>query len=293
MSKFANADARKNIVGLNVKRVFCYLVLIILTVISLVPFVIMIVNSTRNKSQINYGFSLMFGTSFIDNIKAVFDPSKKDTLPMMSGLKNSLIIATAVTVLSTYFSTLTAYAIHVYDFKLKKFMYTFILMVMMVPMQVSALGFYVQMQKMNLIDTFWPLILPAISAPVTFFFLKQYMEGALPLEVVEAARIDGSNEFSTFNKIVVPMMKPAIAVQAIFAFIGTWNQFFMPALIINSVEKKTVPILIFQLRSQSFDEFNPAVIYTTVFIAIIPLIFVYLFLSKFIIRGIALGSVKG
>lgn len=293
MSKFSNADARRNIIGINIKRTVCYIVLILLTLLSIFPFVFLIINSTRDASAITVKFSMLPGKELITNLKGVFDPAKKDTLPMASGFVNSFIISTAVTVLTTYFSTLTAYAIHAYNFKFKKLAFSFIMLIMMVPTQISAIGFYVMMYKFNMIDTYWPLILPAIAAPSTFFFLKQYMESALPLEIVEAARIDGSGEFSTFNKIVIPMMKPAVAVQAIFAFIGTWNTYFMPALIINSTEKKTVPILIFQLRSPSFDENNIALIYTTVFTSVIPLIVVYLLLSKFIIRGIALGSVKG
>lgn len=293
MSKYANSDARKNVVSLNIKRTVCYIVLIFLTLISVFPFIILIVNSTRSPGQINAGFSLIPGKEIISNLKDVFAESKKDTLPMASGFVNSFIISTAVTVLTTYFSTLTAYAIHAYNFRFKKAAFTFIMLIMMVPTQISAIGFYQMMYKFKMIDTFWPLILPAIAAPATFFFMKQYMESTLPLEVVEAARIDGSGEFSTFNRIVIPMMKPAIAVQAIFAFINTWNTYFMPALIINSTEKKTVPILIFQLRSASFDEYNVAVIYATVLTSVLPLIVIYLILSKFIIRGIALGSVKG
>ena len=293
MSNFANAEAKRNIYGLNIKRIICYIVLIFLALLSIFPFIILIINSTRSASQISFGFSMVPGKELFENLAGVFDPAKKDTLPMASGFVNSFIISASVTVLTTYFSTLTAYAIHAYNFKFKKVAFTFIMLIMMVPTQISAIGFYVMMFKFKLIDTYWPLILPSIAAPATFFFLKQYMESSLPLETIEAARIDGSGEFNTFNKIVLPMMKPAIAVQAIFAFVTTWNTYFMPALIINSTNKKTVPILIYQLRSPSFDENNTALIYTTVLTSVLPLIVIYLILSKFIIRGIALGSVKG
>lgn len=103
---------------------------------------------------------------------------------------------------------MTAYAIHAYDFKLKKFIYPFILMIMMIPTQVTALGFIKLITGMGLMDSFIPLIVPAIASPVTFFYMKQYMESALPLSLIEAARIDGSGEFRTFNSIVLPLMKP-------------------------------------------------------------------------------------
>ena len=118
---------------------------------------------------------------------------------------------------------MTAYAIHAYDFKLKKFMFSFILMIMMIPTQVTALGFLQLVSKMKLEDSFIPLIVPAIAAPATFFYMKQYMESTLPLSLVEAARIDGSGEFRTFNTIAFPLMKPAIAVQMIFTFVTSWN----------------------------------------------------------------------
>ena len=125
------------------------------------------------------------------------------------------------------------------DFKGKKFMFTFILAVMMIPTQVTALGFLQLLGKIGLDDSFVPLIVPSIAAPVTFFYMKQYMESALPLSLIEAARIDGSGEFHTFNQIVLPLMKPAIAVQAIFTFVSSWNNYFTPALILHDDKKKT------------------------------------------------------
>ena len=193
----------------------------------------------------------------------------------------------------TYFSTMTAYAIHVYDFKIKKFMFTFIMAVMTIPTQVTALGFLQLVSDMKLEDNFIPLIVPAIAAPVTFFYMKQYMESALPLSLVEAARIDGSGEFRTFNTIVVPLMKPAIAVQAIFTFVSSWNNYFTPALILHNDKMKTLPILIAQLRSADFLKFDMGQVYVTIAFSIFPVIVVYLILSKFIVQGVAMGSVKG
>jgi multiple sugar transport system permease protein len=188
---------------------------------------------------------------------------------------------------------MTAYAIHVYDFKLKKFMFTFILMIMTIPTQVTALGFIQLVGNMGLDDTFIPLIVPSIAAPVVFFYMKQYMESSLPLSLVEAARIDGSGEFRTFNSIVLPLMKPAIAVQAIFTFVSSWNNYFTPALILHSDNKKTLPILIAQLRAADFLKFDMGQVYVTIAFSIFPVIVVYLLLSRFIVQGVAMGSVKG
>ena len=119
-----------------------------------------------------------------------------------------------------------------------------------------------------------------------------YMESNLPMELVEAARIDGCSEFGIFNRIVLPMMKPAIAVQAIFTFVQSWNNYFMPALVISSNNKKTLPILIAALRSADFLKFDMGKVYMLITVAIVPIILVYLFLSKYIVAGVTLGGVK-
>ena len=214
-------------------------------------------------------------------------------LPVWTGMLNSFIVAALSAVLSVYFSAMTAYAIHVYHFKLKKFMFTFILMIMMIPTQVTALGFLQVIGKMNLDNSFIPLIVPAIASPATFFYIKQYMESSLPLSLVEAARIDGSGEFRTFNTIVFPLMKPAVAVQLIFGFVTSWNNYFIPALVLHDDKKKTLPILIAQLRSADWLKFDMGQVYMMIAFSIFPVILVYLVLSKHIVQGVALGSVKG
>ena len=171
--------------------------------------------------------------------------------------------------------------------------FAIILLIMTMPTQVSALGFLQLITKMGLKNSFVPLILPSIAAPTVFFFMKQYLDASLPMEIVEAARIDGAGEFYTFNKIVLPIMKPALAVQAIFSFVASWNNYFIPALVLDSADKKTLPILIAQLRSADFLKFDMGKVYMMVAIAILPVIIVYLLLSKFIVRGVALGGVKG
>ena len=276
--------------ALAARRVFAYIVLIFLTLLCLFSFYILIINSTRLHSEISKGFSILPGSSLGRNLKNLLNDGQ---LPVFRGLLNSLIIAGCSAALSVYFSALTAYSIHCYDFKGKNFVFTFILLIMTVPTQVTALGFIRLMDKFHMMNTFWPLIIPSVAAPAVFFFMKQYMDSALPIEIVEAARIDGSNEFGTFNKIVLPIMKPAFAVQAIFTFVTSWNNYFTPALILTDKDMKTLPILIAQLRSADFMKFDMGKVYMMIFLSILPVIVVYLCLSKYIIQGVALGSVKG
>ena len=257
------------------RRIVSYLVLAILCFLCLFFFYVLLINATRNHYQIQRGFSFLPGKSFTTNLKNVLADAN---IPILSGIKNSLLVAALSAVLSIYFSALTAYGVHAYDFKLKKIASAFIILIMTMPTQVSALGFLRLMTNMKLTDTLIPLFLPSIAAPT---------------EIVEAARIDGSGEFHTFNYVVLPIMKPALAVQAIFTFVASWNNYFVPALILTSNKKKTLPILIAQLRSADFLKFDMGQVYMLIAIAIMPVIIVYLFLSKFIVAGVALGGVKG
>jgi multiple sugar transport system permease protein len=272
------------------ERIISYIILLLLTFLCLLPFYILLINATRSHPDIQKGFSFLPGKSFITNLKNVLS---NENLPVINGIANSLFISGCNAILTTYFSSLTAYAIHAYEFKFKRALFLFILMIMMVPVQVSTLGFIDLMQKLKLLDSFIPLIAPSIAAPVVFFFMKQYMESNLAIEIIEAARIDGSGEFRTFNNIVLPIIKPAIAVQAIFAFVNTWNNYFVPSLIIKTNTKKTLPILIAQLRSADFLKFDMGQLYMLIAIAIFPVIIVYICLSKFIVRGVTAGSIKG
>lgn len=283
-------DAKSKEIKTSVARtVIAYIVLIFLSFLCLFFFYILIINSTRSHSAIMAGFSPVPGKSFFNNLHNVLNDAN---IPVLSGIKNSLIVSTGAAALATYFSALTAYGIYAYNFKLKKIAFIFIMLILVMPTQVSALGFMRLMDNMHLLNTFWPLILPSVAAPAVFYFMYSYMQSSLPMELVEAARIDGCNEFKIFNRIVLPIMKPAIAVQAIFAFVTAWNNYFMPALIISENSKKTLPILIAALRSADFLKFDLGKVYMLITIAIVPIIIIYILLSRYIVAGVALGGVK-
>ncbi|MCR4731653.1 MAG: carbohydrate ABC transporter permease [Lachnospiraceae bacterium] len=274
----------------HVRTVIAYIVLIILAFLCLFFFYVLLVNCTRDHISIQKGFSAIPGDHFITNFKNVLADAN---VPILSGLKNSMLVSGLAALLATYFSCMTAYGIYAYDFKLRKFAFVFILLIMTMPTQVTALGFIKLVEKMSLLDTLIPLFVPSIAAPVVFYFMYSYMQSSLPMELVEAARIDGSNEMHTFNFIVLPLMKPAIAVQAIFTFVTNWNNYFMPALVLTSKDKKTLPILIAALRSADFLKFDQGKVYMLITMAIVPIIIIYILLSKYIVSGVTLGGVKG
>lgn len=275
--------------SIHARRLIAYIVLIVVSFFCLFWFYVLFINATRSNGELQKGFTLIPSSHLLTNWKNLVN----GTLPIWSGMLNSIIVSSCSAVLCVYFSTMTAYAIHAYEFKLKKYIYPFILMIMMIPTQVTALGFVKLVSNMGLEDSLIPLIVPTIASPVVFFYIKQYMESSLPLSLIEAARIDGSGEFKTFNAIVLPLMKPAIAVQAIFTFVSSWNNYFTPALILHDDKKKTLPILIAQLRAADWLKFDMGQVYVMIAFSIFPVIIVYLILSKHIVSGVALGSVKG
>ena len=272
-----------------VSSVVAHLVLILLSFLCLFFFYILIINATRSHADLQKGFSFLPGKYLLTNLKNV---ANDGTFPMVRGIFNSVIVSTCCAALYTYFSSLTAYGLYVYDFKLKKVAFTFIMAILVMPTQVTAMGFLRLITNMGMYDSLLPLIIPSIASPAVFYFMYSYLQSSLPISLVEAARIDSCGEFGIFNRIVLPIMKPAIAVQAIFTFVGSWNNYFVPALVIQSKNKMTVPILIATLRGADYMNFDSAKIYTMIMVAIVPIVLIYLLLSKYIIAGVTLGGVK-
>lgn len=287
----ANAyDSLKAKRQLMLSRFVVYVILVFLSVLCLFSFWMLFVNASRSNGDLQGGFRLLPSNYFITNLKNAWTDA---SINIPRGMLNSFIIAAASSILATYFSALTAYGIHAYDFKLKGVAFTFIMAVMVIPNQVAATGFYQMCVKLGWTNNYIPLILPGVAAPVVFFYMKQYMESVLPMEIIDAARVDGSGEFRTFNTIILPMLKPALAVQLIFNFVQSWNNYFMPALLLDKAEMKTVPLMIAQLRSADYSKFDMGKVYMFILLAILPVVVVYICLSKFIIKGVTAGSVKG
>lgn len=271
------------------RSILAHTVLILLSFMCLFFFYVLIINATRSHAELQKGFSALPGKYFFTNLKNV---ANDGSFPMFRGILNSLIVSGCSAALCTYFSALTAYGLYAYDFKGKKVAFTFIMAILVMPTQVTAMGFLKLVTNMGMYDSLLPLIIPSIASPAVFYFMYSYLQSSLPISLVEAARIDGSGEFKTFNHIVLPIMKPAIAVQAIFTFVGSWNNYFVPALIIQSKNKMTVPILIATLRGADYMNFDMGKIYMMITVAIVPIIIVYLLLSKYIIAGVTLVGVK-
>jgi multiple sugar transport system permease protein len=290
MNSATPKEARRAVAQLTVLRILVYAILVFLSILCLFSFVMLFINASRSNGQLQAGFTLIPGGHMLENFRNAWTDS---SINIPRGLLNSFIVAACTAVLTTYFSALTAYGFQAYDFKGKKFLFGFIMAIMVIPTQVSASGFVQICYKFGLTNNYLVLILPGIAAPIVFFYIKQYMESNLPMEIVDAARVDGCGEFRTFNFIILPMLKPALAVQLIFSFVQSWNNYFLPSLLLTKAEMKTVPIMIAQLRSADYSKFDMGKVYMFILLAILPVLVVYIILSKSIIKGVTAGSVKG
>lgn len=273
----------------SIRRIIAYTVLAIVAFLCLFWFYELFINATRSNGDLAKGFSLIPGTALVQNWISM----RHCALPIMNSMKNSLVVSLCTSLLCSYFSIMTAYGIHAYCFRGRKLFYTLMIGFMMIPRQVTVLGFVSLVDKMKLMDSFIPLILPEIAAPVVFYYMIKYMESTLPMSLVEAARIDGATELHIFNRIVLPLMRPAFAVQMIFKFVESWNNFFVPALILHDDSRKTMPIVISILRSSNFANYDNGLIYMVIAFSILPSVMIYLFLSRMIISGITSGGIKG
>lgn len=273
--------------GLYIHRTVSYIVMISLFLLALIPIYLLLINATRSTAQINEGISLLPGNNVAYNWKALTSRGFK----IQQGFYNSLYLAFWMTTFSVYFSAMTAYGLHVYRFIGRNFLWGLILLVMMLPSSLSFIGFYQFMARIKLTDNYLALIIPTIASAGTVLFIRQYLSSILSMELVDAARIDGAGELRTFNIIVLPIITPALAAQSIFSFVGSWNNFFTPFVLLSTESKATLPMLVQKLRGDIYrTEYGG--IYLGIAVSIVPILFFYAFMSRYIISGITMGGVK-
>ena len=276
---------------LNINRSFIYILMALLFLLAVIPIYLMLVNATRSTTDINRGISWIPGANLIENWKFLAAYDMKPKMYPQQGLLNSAIISISCTVLSVYFSCMTAYGLHIYRFFGRRLLWTVILIVMMLPSTLSFIGFYQFMVTLKLLDNYIPLIIPSIAAAGTVLFIRQYMSAVLSKELIDAARIDGAGEFRIFNSVILPTIVPVMAVQAIFTFVASWNNYFTPMILLSSMKKYTIPMLV-QLLNTRLYRVELGGVYLGLAITVAPIIIFYSFMSRYIISGLTLGGVK-
>jgi len=279
MNKYILADLTK--------RTFIQALMAVLALLSIVPIYIVLVNVTRSTAEINSGLSLLPSTHFLDNWKVL----NTNTLNLGRGFVNSFLVAALTSALATYFSAMTAYGIHLYRFPGRRFVWGVILVSMTLPAFLSFIGFYQFISHLRLLNSYVPIVVPAIASSVTVFFIRQYL-AALPVrELAEVSRIDGAGEFRVFNAIALPIMVPALAIQAFFSFLGSWNNFFMPFVLLSKIKLYTLPMMI-QLLQTNIHNVDFGSLYLGIAVSIVPIIICYAVSSRYLISGLTMGSLK-
>ena len=208
-----------------VRTIVAHVVLIFLSFLCLFFFYILIVNATRSHADLQKGFSAIPGSYFLENLKNV---ANDGSFPMFRGILNSLIVSSCSAALCTYFSSLTAYGLYAYDFKIKKAAFTFIMAILVMPTQVTAMGFLRLITNMGMYDSLLPLIIPSIASPAVFYFMYSYLQSSLPLSLVEAARIDGASTWQIITKVQIPQLKPVFRMALIICITACFKVYDSP-----------------------------------------------------------------
>ena len=288
-----------NGIGYKIKKTILYILLILLSVVCMFPFLLMIVNATRSGSEIMKSFTLIPSVYLKENWATVFK-----YFNLFLGMWNSLKVAVPSTLLCAYFSAMTAYALAMYKFKGNKVLFMTILIFMMIPGQLGLIGFYNLCTKLHLVNSYIPLIIPAIASPGTVFFLRQYVLSVMPPSLIEAARIDGASPLTVLLKVYLPISLPALATVGLFAIVNHWNDYFSGLIYMSKasmyplqtyIQQLTVDLTqitdadqLKQLSALNNRSFNAA----KIVVSTIPLLIIYPFLQKYFVTGMVIGAVK-
>lgn len=280
------AAVKQNNVKMILGRTVLYLFLLVIALTCLIPFYSMIMTSTHANSDIARRLLVVPGDQFLVNYERLID-----TVHIWRGFANSIIISVVSTAIGLYFAALGGYGFAKYNFKHKNILFVAVLGTMMIPGQLGIIGFYKLMDTFNMLNTYWPLILPSISSAFGIFFLRQIADSSVPTEIMESGRIDGYGELRIFHRLVIPLMIPGIATLGILNFIGSWNEFLTPMIILFDNQLQTLPVMIASVKSQFTSDFGAQ--YVGVVISTIPILIVFSIMSKKVISEIAAGAVKG
>jgi multiple sugar transport system permease protein len=269
-----------------IARPLLYLFLLIIAFTCLLPFYSMIITSTHDNSDIARKLLLLPGDQFFENYARL-----SESVNVWRGFANSIFLSVTATVINLYFASLAGYGFAKYDFKHKNFLFLFVLGTMMIPGQLGIIGFYKLMDSFHMLNTYWPLILPAIHNAFGIFFMKQIADSSVPTEIIESGRIDGYKELQIYHRLVIPLMAPGIATLGIFTFIGKWNEFLTPMIVLFDNNLQPLPVMIASLKSQFTSDFGAQ--YVGIVISVVPVLIFFSVMSKRIISGVAAGALKG
>ena len=268
-----------------ISTIASFFILIVISMISLYPFYMMVMMSTYRAEDIFTGIKLMPGNYWFINLQEVLRGN------FARSIMNSLIVSITATFVSVQISAMAGYALNIYSFKFRKSIFRIILATMAIPMQISLVGYLIQMRALGINNTLIPIIICHFASAFGVFWMTKYLEGALPKEMVESARIDGCHELRVFYQIAIPCIVPAITTLTLLSFVGSWNSYLLPLILINRQSLMTIPLFIQSLSGVYRTDYGAqlaALVLTTT-----PILVLFIIGSKSFIKGLTAGAVKG
>ena len=264
-----------------IKQIF----LIVMTLIMFFPLYIVFVMGTYYSEDIFKDLPILPSDYFLTNLKLVISKG------YFSAYFNSITVSVVSVILSVLVSTMIGFALAKYNFKGKKFIFAFVMAIMMIPGQISMIGYMLEMRKLNLINTLLPLIFTWAAHPLGAFLMMQFISDGIPDELLESARLDGCSEPGIFFKIVIPCIKSGFVTLATLVFLWSWNNYVLPLILINKQELFTIPLMVNNLSNAFRSDYGA--IMCALGLSVLPMIVIFSLCSRTFIQGIAAGAVKG
>jgi len=258
-------------------------------VVTLIPFWAIFVGTFQDgtmlmRNGLNLGLDL--STASLRNFRMLFTDSGQ----YFTWFRNSVLVTFLQTAFTLMVSSFVAYGFAKYNFRFKMPLFVIVVLLMTVPLEMMMLPLFTQMHDLGLSNTYWALILPFLAAPMTIFFFRQYLQG-VPNEIIEAGRVDGVSEFGIFFRLVLPLMKPAMAAMAILNGMLAWNSFLWPLIVLRSPSLYTLPVGLNTLLTPYGNNYDLLIVGS--FLALFPILILFLLFQKFFISGMTAGAVKG
>ena len=270
-----------------VGQFFLYLALIALALLTLFPFYWMFVLATHSQSSI---FSapppIWFGEFLERNFTAL-----QSRLPILRNIWNSFYIALMATLTTMFFASLAGFAFAMYDFRFKRALFAFVIGSLMIPPLLGIIPYYLIIQFLGWLDTPRAIWVPGMAGAFGIFLMRQYVASSMPRELMDAGRIDGASEFRIYWNIALPIIRPGLATLGMLTFIGQWNNFLGPLVVLSSRENYTIPVALRTLQGQVATDWGAVLTGTA--LAVLPLLIIFVLASRQVIEGLVAGSVKG
>ena len=272
---------------LPIGRILVYGLLIVGCLLTLVPFLWMLSTSLKSSTEIiKLPPTLIPERPTLQSFRTIFTDPR---VPLARFYLNSTLVSVSVVGMVLFTSSLSGFVFAKYLFSGKDFLFTLILATMMIPFQVVMIPLYLVLVRLHLVDTLWGLIVPGATSAFGIFLMRQFIE-AIPGELIDAARIDGTSEFGIYARIILPQMGPALATLGIFTFMGVWNDYLWPLIVITTTERRTLPIMLTWYNSQHGSRYDLTMAASV--LVILPILVVYFIFQRWIVRGVALTGFK-